>query len=115
MEEFDEGPEFVVQGYQFEPFININQTVESSSEDSIDENDIDDQSALVPCNTDWCSCYNCVIMDTARECRCYLGVPDVARKVHQEKLKCITVHESFKVNCLNHHVLQLSYILLSIS
>lgn len=52
MEEFDEGPQFVVQGYQFEP-INANQTVESSSEDSIDENDADDQSALVPRNTDW--------------------------------------------------------------
>lgn len=52
MEEFDEGPQFVVQGYQCEP-INANQTVESSSEDSIDEDDEDDQSALVPCNTDW--------------------------------------------------------------
>lgn len=50
MEEFAEGPQVVVQGYQFEP-INANQTVESSSEDSIDEDD--DQSALVPCNTDW--------------------------------------------------------------
>lgn len=52
MEEFDEGPQFVVQGYQLEP-INANQTVESSSEDSIDEDDADDQSALVPCTTDW--------------------------------------------------------------
>lgn len=52
MEEFDEGPQFVVQGYQFEP-INANQTVESSSEDSIDEDDADDQAALLPCNTDW--------------------------------------------------------------
>lgn len=53
MEEFDEGPQFVVHGYQFEPPINANQTVESSPEDSIDEDDADDQSALVPCNTDW--------------------------------------------------------------
>lgn len=47
----------------------------------------------------------------ARECRCCLGIPEEAGKVHQEKLKCITGHESFKVtsNCLNHNVLQLSY------
>uniref|UniRef100_K1QEE0 Uncharacterized protein n=1 Tax=Magallana gigas TaxID=29159 RepID=K1QEE0_MAGGI len=49
MEEFDEVPEFVVQGYQFEP-LSVNQTVESSSEDSIDEDDVDDQSA---CNKHW--------------------------------------------------------------
>uniref|UniRef100_K1R0E8 Uncharacterized protein n=1 Tax=Magallana gigas TaxID=29159 RepID=K1R0E8_MAGGI len=48
-------------------------------------------------------------MDTAREWRCCLEVPEVARKFHQEKLNSIADHESFKVNCLNHHVLQLSY------
>lgn len=47
MEEFDEGPEFVVQGYQFEP-LSVNQTVEYSSGGSIDEEDVDDQSPLVP-------------------------------------------------------------------
>lgn len=53
MEEFDKGPEFDVQGYPFEPLINANQTVESSSEDSVHEDNVDDQSALVPCNTNW--------------------------------------------------------------
>lgn len=33
MEEFDEGTEFVVQGYLFELLINVNQTVEYSSAD----------------------------------------------------------------------------------
>lgn len=41
MEEFDEGLQFVVQGYQFE-FINVNQMVEFLFEDSIDEDDVDD-------------------------------------------------------------------------
>lgn len=45
--------EFFVQGYQFEPLNNVNETVESSSDDSVDEDDVDDQSALIPCNTDW--------------------------------------------------------------
>lgn len=48
-------------------------------------------------------------MDMARECRCCLVIPEVAKKVHQEKLKWITGHLSFKVNCLNQHVLDLSY------
>lgn len=52
MEELDEGPEFVVHGFQFESLTIVNQAVESSSEDSV-EDDVDDQSALVPCNTDW--------------------------------------------------------------
>lgn len=53
LKKFDEGPEFAVQGYQFKPLIQVNQMVESSSEDSVDEDDVDDQSALVPCITDW--------------------------------------------------------------
>lgn len=35
------------------PLIRVNRMVESSSEDSVDEDDVDDQSALVPCITDW--------------------------------------------------------------
>lgn len=41
MEEFVEGLQVVVQGYQFE-FINVNQMVEFLFEDSIDEDDVDD-------------------------------------------------------------------------
>ncbi|XP_062591610.1 P2X purinoceptor 7-like [Saccostrea cucullata] len=47
-------------------------------------------------------------METTRECKCCFGIPDVARKVHKGNLKCITEHDSFVVNCLNHHVLKLS-------
>lgn len=43
MEEFDEGPEFVLHGYQFESLIIVNQEVGSSSEDSVGD-DVDDQS-----------------------------------------------------------------------
>ena len=48
-------------------------------------------------------------MESSRECKCCLGIPDVARKVQHGNLKCITDHDSFIVNCLNHHVLELSY------
>lgn len=56
-----------------------------------------------------CGCGNCFIMETARECKCCLGIPDVARIVRQENVECITKHESFVANCLNRHVLEVSY------
>lgn len=40
-----------------------------------------------------CSCDICGIINIPRECKCCMGIPDAARKVHyvhHEKLQCIT-------------------------
>lgn len=39
----------------------------------------------------------------------YLGTLIVDGKIEEQGLECITQHEGFIVNCLNHYVLQTSY------
>ncbi|KAK3099671.1 hypothetical protein FSP39_007817 [Pinctada imbricata] len=48
-------------------------------------------------------------MQTAKECKCCRDTNIVDGKIEEAGITCITEHESFQVNCLNHHVLELSY------
>ncbi|KAK3107343.1 hypothetical protein FSP39_019788, partial [Pinctada imbricata] len=56
-----------------------------------------------------CSCKNCEIMQSVKECKCCRDTNIVDGKIEEAGISCITEHESFQVNCLNHHVLELSY------
>ncbi|XP_078335853.1 P2X purinoceptor 7-like [Crassostrea virginica] len=111
----DEFPDFVVQPYQFEPLRNneyAQQIVnnESSSEE-IKEEESTNQSSL-PTDTKWCKCGNCIIMETTRECKCCVDIPEVSSRLKENEsssICCIIQHPSFKVNCLNQHVLEVSY------
>ena len=53
-----------------------------------------------------------VVILLPRECKCFLGIPDVAREIQNGNLKYVKDHERFIVNCHNRHVLE--YFILSI-
>ncbi|XP_052677864.1 P2X purinoceptor 7-like [Crassostrea angulata] len=100
--------QFIVQPYQFEPHRGPEQPLsssESSSEsDSERDSDIDDVAT-----DEWCTCNNCVAMPTATERRCCQSFAVCQPKLDEATITCITMHEAFQVNCLNHHVLELSF------
>lgn len=48
-------------------------------------------------------------MTTAKENKCCRHTNVVDSKVEEQDLECITEHEGFIVNCLNHYVLETSY------
>lgn len=56
-----------------------------------------------------CTCNNCVAMPTATERRCCQSFAVCQPKLDEATITCITMHEAFQVNCLNHHVLELSF------
>ena len=49
------------------------------------------------------------MMPKARECRCCRNINVVDGVIEEAGIKCITDHEGFSVNCLNHHVLRVSF------
>lgn len=48
-------------------------------------------------------------MPTAKENKCCRHTNVVDGKIEELDLECITEHEGFIVNCLNHYVLETSY------
>ena len=59
-----------------------------------------------------CSCGNCVVMPSQRECICCREVVPVLNKLSEAKdedIKCITDHPGFSAVCLNVLVLQAAY------
>lgn len=108
----DDLPDFVVQPYQFEPVRNNAQHTDdfgSSSEDEEDDLGQPMGQFPLPTDTNWCKCGNCVIMDTARECKCCHDIAEVCSRMEEIACDCIIQHPSFAVNCLNHYVLDVSY------
>ena len=59
----------------------------------------------LPCR---CSCGNCKCMPTERESVCCQDICAVARKTDDAQIKCVTEHDGFAPNFLNHHVMELA-------
>lgn len=55
-----------------------------------------------------CSCGNCRIMPTEYESICCQEICAVANKTGNAQIKCITEHDGFAPNFLNHHVVELA-------
>ncbi|XP_052103050.1 uncharacterized protein LOC127736526 [Mytilus californianus] len=55
-----------------------------------------------------CDCNNCTVIPTVDECICCKEVGQVAEKIEDGDLDCITDHEWFTGNCLNRHVIEVS-------
>ncbi|XP_021339917.1 uncharacterized protein LOC110441145 [Mizuhopecten yessoensis] len=104
--------EFTVAPYQFEPILvatdaeseDITTSEEESESDSAAGNE-----AHVRQVDQWCDCGHCEQMPTDLECRCCCSFNLCQYKMEQDNIKCITEHEGFQVNCLNRHVLELSF------
>ncbi|XP_061892302.1 uncharacterized protein LOC133660522 [Entelurus aequoreus] len=61
-------------------------------------------------NTEWCTCHNCVTMETVAECVCCRELEAVARTMEQEGVEtCILHHPGFPSVCLDVWVLQTAY------
>lgn len=56
-----------------------------------------------------CSCGNCEVMPTARECICCNEVQRVLDVKNEEDISCITQHPGFSPVCLDVHVLGVAY------
>lgn len=56
-----------------------------------------------------CSCETCVIMPTARECKCCHFYAAIEPRLKETEVNCITNHEGFIANCLNRWVLETSF------
>ncbi|XP_078328602.1 P2X purinoceptor 7-like isoform X2 [Crassostrea virginica] len=104
-----------VQTYQYEPVKRqeLSQNTrddESDSESSHDSNepaDVSDED--LPSDMHWCSCETCVIMPTARECKCCHFYAAIEPRLKETEVNCITNHEGFIANCLNRWVLETSF------
>jgi hypothetical protein len=109
-----------IQPYAFEPeFVDgeelINYDVESDhSEDEAPEGDENERLG----NTNWCTCGNCVDMNSIVECYCCCESEHVDRKRdelvanHTEMHGdiCITTMERFQTLCLDRDVLEIALI-----
>ncbi|XP_048742687.1 P2X purinoceptor 7-like [Ostrea edulis] len=93
---------FEVQPYMFEPAAvpNPGDIPLASAEDS------DEDPGHKRSGTFWCECGLCQVMSSSAECVCCteISVVDQARG----DLECITQHQTFKDNCLNTRVLEVS-------
>ena len=56
-----------------------------------------------------CTCGNCALMPTGKECRCCTSFSAVDDRRESQQLTCITDHPGFEGNCLNRWVLETSY------
>ncbi|XP_014674787.1 PREDICTED: uncharacterized protein LOC106814918 [Priapulus caudatus] len=58
----------------------------------------------VDCLSEWCVCFNCQTMTTARKCVCCAEIPEVVAKIAEAQMtnvKCITDHPGMQVVCLD--------------
>lgn len=85
-----------------------NRNEDSDSEPQIDNED-STENENIPSDLDWCSCENCTIMPTARECKCCNFYTAIVFRLEEASVKCITQHEGFVANCLNRLVLETSF------
>ncbi|KAK3088759.1 hypothetical protein FSP39_023418 [Pinctada imbricata] len=58
-----------------------------------------------------CSCGYCTSMPSATECKRCRSIPMEDSKIQTSDvdIQCITDHEGFQANCLNRHVIEVSY------
>lgn len=102
-------------GYAHEPeytqaeLKNMSSHDDDTSELSEGEDEDMDSSRLE--NLHWCKCKNrCIIQPTLVECKCCREFDKLlASKL--TKVECISLHEEFKILCLNPTVLETAYIL----
>ncbi|XP_078487449.1 uncharacterized protein LOC104266439 [Ciona intestinalis] len=50
-------------------------------------------------STNWCSCSNCDIMNTERECICCMEIDVIKLKTDEAQVHCITFHPGFTGVC----------------
>lgn len=61
-------------------------------------------------STSWCTCGNCVVMPSEKECLCCHEVAKLAWLI-QESGTCVTSHQDFQNVCLNQAVLRAAHIM----
>lgn len=106
-----------IQPYMYEPMTSQNQTNDDIYLEPSDSDEDEEELPQTPSQHlepseplgDWCSCGNCIHMETPRENKCCRHTNIVDGKLEEDGLQCITDHEGFIVNCLNRHVLETSY------
>ncbi|XP_061918108.1 P2X purinoceptor 7-like [Entelurus aequoreus] len=94
-----------IEPYRFEPDADEDGQEDAAAIDAGGAHDIDRLE-----NTEWCTCQNCVNMETVAECVCCSEIEAVTRTMEEEGVKtCIIDHHGFPSVCLDEWVLQTAY------
>ncbi|XP_061902331.1 P2X purinoceptor 7-like [Entelurus aequoreus] len=94
-----------IEPYRFEPEADEDCQEYAAAIDAGGAHDIDRLQ-----NTEWCTCHNCVNMETVAECVCCRELDAVARTMEEERVEtCIIDHPGFPSVCLDEWVLQTAY------
>lgn len=95
--------------YDFEPEMEYETDEEQGEQDERNDDDEVEQEAPIPeerlGHRQWCVCHNCQIMTFAVECVCCHEIPNVARKIPEDK-KCILDNSEFSSVALTRGVLE---------
>ncbi|KAK3712869.1 hypothetical protein QZH41_016904, partial [Actinostola sp. cb2023] len=93
-----------IEPYQFEPtYPEGEEPVSDESEkEEPDTNNGNDRRGT----TEWCSCENCISMDTDLESICCQELDVLNEKFDSSGVDCIIDHHKFAVVCLDHDVLK---------
>ncbi|KAK3740763.1 hypothetical protein QZH41_005890 [Actinostola sp. cb2023] len=102
--------QFGLLPYQFEP---IGQQVDVEEVEAEPQTAMEVERADRLGNTDWCTCGNCVTMETVEESSCCQEIPRIQDKILLLEIEnpptCITGHPGFQSVCLDMWVLQTAY------
>ncbi|XP_061891649.1 P2X purinoceptor 7-like [Entelurus aequoreus] len=94
-----------IEPYRFEPEADEDCQEDAAAIDAGGAHDIDRLQ-----NTEWCTCHNCVNMETVAECVCCRELDAVARRMEEKRVEtCIIDHPGFPSVCLDEWVLQTAY------
>ncbi|XP_061908112.1 P2X purinoceptor 7-like [Entelurus aequoreus] len=94
-----------IEPYRFEPEADKDCQEDAAAIDAGGAHDIDRLQ-----NTEWCTCHNCVNMETVAECVCCRELDAVARTMEEKRVEtCIIDHPGFPSVCLDEWVLQTAY------
>ncbi|XP_052778727.1 P2X purinoceptor 7-like [Mya arenaria] len=97
-----------ISPYLYEPECGTCVSSSNSSEGETDEElDVEEQ-VLGPEPSNWCQCGKCV-QTTVIESVCCCSIDLVQARMMEQQVSCISDHEGFKSNCLNHWVIETSF------
>lgn len=98
--------EIEVEGYQFEPEFT-EEEIEAQNDAPPPAVNVNERGASL----NWCTCENCTILPTFKECLCCYEFEHYVADYINEHIKCISHHPDFDTVCLSPVILETAYII----